>query len=202
MYKIIVSLCIPIFCVTRAPIDLSGLISSSDLNRSIKLEAVKKKARINLNGEFSSADLSNIAQSKISRKEMVHLSGILSVNQLDSVIQFISRKKAQRKNINGLISQKDLDKAIVIDHKKSKPRLNLSGLMVQNYSDPDYQAAFKILNDSALKEEYTDGLEAMQNYFKQYYFRQAGQAEKKIASIELPKVCCPTQGQNYTLCQK
>lgn len=198
-YKILVFMCLPGFFIARPPISISGLLSSKDLSQNIFQQPAKRKPHSNLSGQFSAADLSTVVFNKVSPKNMIRLSGLLSANQLNSVIQFMYTKQQQVKSISGMISSKDLDRSIIWQNKKRKPRLNLSGLMVQNYLDPDYQAAFKILDNPRLQQEYDAELEEIQTYFKQYSLSQSTSEKKPV--LDLPKVCCSDQNQNYTLCQ-
>ncbi len=184
----------------KHPINISGLLSSSKLNQDITANQQKER-NIALSGEFSQADLSKIIENKVSAKKIIYLSGLISANQLNSVIQFIYTKQQQAKRISGLISQKDLDRSLVWKTKKKKPNVHLSGLIVQNYLDPDYQAAMKILNDPILQKEYDADLAKMKTYFKEYYLTDQNFIQKNKIPFEVPKVCCPTQDQNYTLCQ-
>lgn len=201
IYKSFIIISMSIFCSARPPVSLSGLLSSSDLNQTITTPKAKKKPRISLSGEISQADLSQVVQTQVPHKQMIFLSGLLSSNQLNSTIQFMYNKQKQAKSLSGLISGKDLNRSIVWTHKKKKPRVNLSSLLVQNYLDPDYQAAFKILNNSQLQHEYEVELQRIQTYFKRYYISSGSTTSTKKSVIELPKICCPAQGLNYTLCQ-
>ena len=198
-YRIVLFLCFSEFCAARSPISISGLLSSTELNQNIQSASPTVKPHLNLSGQLSAADLSKVVFNKVSPQNMIRLSGLLSANQLDSVIQFMYAKQQQVKSISGMISSKDLNKSIVWQNKKRKPRVNLSGLIVQNYQDPDYQAAFKILDNPSLQQEYDSDLEAIQTYFKQYYLSLPTSEKKPV--IDLPKICCPGQNQNYTLCQ-
>jgi hypothetical protein len=196
-YKMLVFICLSEFCTAPSP--MSGLLSSSDLSQNIFQTSTKKTSQMSLSGQLTASDLSKVVFNKISPKNMVRLSGLLSANQLNSVIQFMYAKQQKAKNISGMISSKDLDNSTIWQSKKRKPRANLSGLMVQNYLDPDYQAAFKILDNVHLQQEYDAELEAIQTYFKEYYLSQPTSEKKPV--INLPKICCSDQNQNYTLCQ-
>ncbi len=195
-YKILVFFCLSEFCTARPPVSISGLLSSTDLTQNIQ-QTPTKKPQISLSGELSASDLSQV--NKVSSKKMINLSALLSANQLDSVIQFMYSKQQQAKSISGMISSKDLDRSIVGQNKKRKPKVNLSGLIVQNYLDPDYQAAFKILNDPQLQQEYHAQIQAIQTYFKQYYLSPTTSENKPV--INLPKICCSDLSQGYSLCQ-
>lgn len=193
-----------VFCFSQlySYVNISGLLSSSDLSTSIKTTTSSKKHKQVLSGQLSQADLSKNMYQKPSAKKVVFLSGLLSDNTLNAVIQFIHTKREQSKRISGLISQATLDKSIVWNSKKKKPKVNLSGFIVQDYLDPDYKAAMKILKNPVLEQEYKATLEDIQTHFKQYYVDQQNVSSPKATSISLPKVCCSTTNQMYTICQK